>query len=185
MSERGPQIAEPPPPETTLPHTDTLTDRQLRERIADAVPFELYVYDLVQDRKIYANRKPGGAWGYEQEEIDRGGKTFFAQLIHEDDRERVVDGMNERFALLKDGETTEIEYRIRRGDGQWRWVRTRDVIFSRKSDGSPKQILGTIHDVTEQKLAEQALAKHKRLLDLVTNAAPVVIYLYDLVANKT
>ena len=185
MSNKTSQPPESPPAETIFSQASTVTDRQLLERIADAAPFMLYVYDLVEHRNIYENRKLGVTWGYAQRDIDQGGRAFFAQLIHEDDRERVVERMEERFATLKDGEATEIEYRVRRGDGQWRWVRTRSVVFSRTSDGAPRQILGSMQDVSEHKLAEQALQQKRSLLQLVANAAPAVIYMYDMVAGKT
>jgi PAS domain S-box-containing protein len=169
---------------TIFPQANALGDRQLLERIAEAAPFMLYVYDLSEHRNIYENRKMADTWGDAQEDIDRGGGPF-AGLIHEDDRERVVKGIEERFATLKDGEATETEYRVRCGEGQWRWVRTRCVVFNRTSDGSPRQILGTMQDVTEQKYAEQALEQSRTLLHLVANAAPVVIYMYDLLAGKT
>ena len=35
----------------------------------------------------------------------------------------------------------------------WRWLRTRDVVFTRSSDGVPQQILGTASDITKQKQA--------------------------------
>ena len=130
----------------------------------------LYIYDLVDHRNVYENRTIAAEWGYSQEEVDRGGEGFFSSIIHDDDRDRLTWRAKERCATLKDGEFSEIEYRVRRGDGAWRWVHSRDVVFSRDPDGSPRQILGTLQDVTEQKNAEIALMENQRRLDLVSLA---------------
>jgi PAS domain S-box-containing protein len=158
---------------------------KLFERVARAVPFLVYIYDLVEHRNVYENRNMAAEWGYSQEEVDRRGQAFLPSIIHEEDRDRVLGRGEERFANLEDGDCAETDYRVRRGDGQWRWFHLRDVVFARNPDGTPRQILRTMQDVTEQKNAELALIESQRLFDVVSNAAPVVIYMHDLVANQS
>jgi len=185
MSDRSSRPASDLTTSGESPEPSRPTSLKLLERVAAAVPLMLYIYDLVEHRNVYENRSMAAEWGYSQEEVDRGGEAFFSSIIHDDDRGRVLGEREERFANLKDGDCAETDCRVRRGDGEWRWIHLREVVFARAPDGTPRQILGTMQDVTQQKNAELALSESQRLLDLVSNAAPVVIYMYDLVANRT
>ena len=42
-------------------------------------------------------------------------------------------------------------------NGEWRWLLSRDTVFSRTSDGRIKELLGTATDITEHKRAQTAL----------------------------
>jgi PAS domain S-box-containing protein len=62
-------------------------------------------------------------------------------------------------------ETFEMEYRLRRHDGEFRWVFDRGVPRS-NPDGSFAGYIGSCIDVTERKLAEEALsAVNRRLIE--------------------
>ena len=144
MSERDSREASLTASERDASGLRHLRSPKLLQQIAAAIPFFLYIYDLVEHRNIYTNRSAAAEWGYSQEEVDRGGLALFSTIIHEDDRERLFGRAADRFSALKDGEVSEVEYRVRRGDGQWRWVHIRDVVFSRDAAGHPRQILGTM-----------------------------------------
>jgi two-component sensor histidine kinase len=46
---------------------------------------------------------------------------------------------------------------MRTATGEWKWVHGRGKITKRHIDGSPIQVSGTIHDITERKLVEEQL----------------------------
>ncbi|MEW5688241.1 MAG: HWE histidine kinase domain-containing protein [Pseudomonadota bacterium] len=78
-------------------------------------------------------------------------------LVHPDDIERL---RGEHAATLAAGETTSrYQYRIRRPDGEIRWVEGAGR-FIPGADGRPERMVGTLIDVTERKAAE----RHERLL---------------------
>jgi len=52
----------------------------------------------------------------------------------------------------------QIEYRIRHKDGHYIWVLDRGMVVSRTGEGLPGRIIGTHTDITERKLAEQAIS---------------------------
>ncbi len=66
----------------------------------------------------------------------------------------------ETFQRLRRGdlEYTELDYRIRRPDGEVRWLTSRREL-TRDEHGVPVRIDGVIQDVTAQRLAQQALAE--------------------------
>jgi PAS domain S-box-containing protein len=91
------------------------------------------------------------------------------EALHPDDVTRVVDRME---VMLKTGEPIDMEYRISKGDGEWRWMRTRG---SPRRDSSGKIIrwYGSVEDIDDRKKTEQALIESEALLKAVFSAVPV------------
>ncbi|NJL33780.1 MAG: diguanylate cyclase [Chloroflexaceae bacterium] len=92
------------------------------------------------------------------------GRNVLPTILHPDD---LVHAINHRTVLAQtpDETVSHFEYRVRHKDGTWRWLQSREVVFMRTTEGQPQQILGVAHDITEQKLNEEALrASEHRLL---------------------
>ena len=53
-----------------------------------------------------------------------------------------------------DGEFYDTEYRVKKADGEYCWLYSRDTVFNRNQDGLVTQLLGVVTDITERKLAE-------------------------------
>jgi PAS domain S-box-containing protein len=78
----------------------------------------------------------------------------WAEGIHPDDRERSWNV----YARASEGhEPFQMEYRLRRHDGEYRWILGSGVPRS-NADGSYAGYIGSAVDVTERKLAEEALS---------------------------
>jgi signal transduction histidine kinase len=84
------------------------------------------------------------------------GDTFIPRLMHPDDQ-AVLPMIAKDYDIRKDGEIFEHIFRFKHKNGQWRWLHRIATIFSRTPDGRPKQILGTIADITRFKQAERDL----------------------------
>ena len=126
--------------------------------IAQANPNILYVYDLIDKKNIYTNREVVTSLGYTPEDIQQMGESVNQSLFHPDDLAGIAETMS-RLASAKNGEILESEYRMRHKSGEWRWVLTRETVFSRTPEGHPKQILGSATDISDRKHAEAALQK--------------------------
>lgn len=83
----------------------------------------------------------------------------FVETIHPDDRDMVTTAVSNSI------ESTEIPYdlshRIIRPDGDLRYVREKGVIYRDEND-RPIRMLGVVHDITETKLAEEALRESEQ-----------------------
>ena len=92
------------------------------------------------------------------EEPERG----WASEVHPDD----VDRCLERYAAAFDTRAEfEMEYRLRRSDGKYRWVADRGKP-SFEADGSFRGYVGSCVDITEQKQSEERLIEaNARLLE--------------------
>jgi PAS domain S-box-containing protein len=105
------------------------------------------------------------------EVAERGGWTT---LIHPDDLEAVLADVR----VLAQGQSMVSERRIVTKSGDVRWLR-----FSARplldDNGCVVRILGAGQDITERKLASQALKRERDLLNTIINSTPDNIYLKD------
>jgi PAS domain S-box-containing protein len=69
----------------------------------------------------------------------------------------------------------EIEYRVRRADGEYRWTAARAVPLL-NADGSVREWIGANTDITEQRRAEEALRNSERRMRFVFDSMPQKIY---------
>src|SRR3984885_4062587 len=76
------------------------------------------------------------------------------QLVHPEDLAKVGEAM--RSILNKDAEGASIEFRLRAGDGAFRWVENRYVPV-RDKEGRLIEVEGIVIDVTERKAAEEKI----------------------------
>ncbi len=78
----------------------------------------------------------------------------------------------------QDGHDTEISYRIRRADGRLRWVRIRGFPV-RNSKEEIYRLVGFVEDITERKLANEALRESEAKLRDLFQQSPDVIMTVD------
>lgn len=133
------------------------------QRITDSSPNLLYIFDVEEQRNVYANHEIATVLGYSQAEIQQMGDQVLANIIHTDDWEKILTQL-QKLATAKDGEILETEMRVRQANGEWRWLYSRETVFSRTDDGRVKQILGVSTDITERKQGEIKLQKQAQNL---------------------
>ncbi len=146
------------------------------ERITELTPNLLYIYDHVEQRNVYMNRSVAEILGYSAAQIQEMGANLFPIICHPDDLNLVYEAIQQLYSL-QDSEFVEIEYRVKNAQGLWRWLYSRDMVFSRTADGRVKQNLGTSQDITKRKQAELALLKSEKRFQEISASSPGVIYI--------
>jgi len=162
---------------------ENLKERQhLIETILDAEPGTVYIYDLQVGKNVFVNQNWLINYGYSVEET-QDVENLLSEVIHPDDLAQVTAYHDQIRTVKDDIDIFEIEYRIHRKDGEWRWVQSRDTIFSRSADGQVTQILGILHDITESKKSRSALIesekKYRQLFENMTSGFAVHKMIYD------
>ncbi|MGB7228754.1 MAG: sigma 54-interacting transcriptional regulator, partial [Candidatus Acidiferrales bacterium] len=87
--------------------------------------------------------------------------------IHTEDRDQLLDSWRR---LLASGEPGEMEARLRRHDGDYRWFLFR-VEPARDNHGNIFKWCGANTDIEDRKRAEALLAAEKRTLEMIANGA--------------
>jgi PAS domain S-box-containing protein len=89
--------------------------------------------------------------------------------------------IREDMAALRTGtkQRFEWEYRIRRPEGDLRWVQSRGKVAGRDADGVATRISGTITDIDARKRAEEALRESEARFRVLAGQTPVGIFQAD------
>lgn len=96
-------------------------------------------------------------FGYQPGAVEVSNELFF-QHVHPDDREAIAATLSR--AIETDG-VYNIEHRIIRMDGQERIVYERGEILPDLHTGERSKMIGTVQDITEQRLVEQQIRKNE------------------------
>jgi PAS domain S-box-containing protein len=122
------------------------------EQILNTSPNLIFICDLTEGRNIYVNREVTRILGYTPRMVQEMGDKLLTAIVHPEDIRRVLEHLAD-ISHARDGEIHEIECRIKRADGQWRWLCSRDVAFARSPDGTVTRMLGTAMDIDDRKRA--------------------------------
>jgi PAS domain S-box-containing protein len=152
------------------------------QKLSEANPNILYVYDLIEQQNVYINREIDEILDYTPEDLKQMGTDVVQTLMHPEDLARFREYLKQ-FETGKDGDIFEFEYRMRHKNGEYFWFFSRDTLFARTADGKPKQILGAATNITQRKQAEAQLRQQKELLQTIFDNIPVMLMLYDPAGN--
>lgn len=142
---------------------EALREAEVRYRtLVEQVPAITYMDRVLEDDStdlvpVYISPQVEVVLGYTPEEWVAD-EDLWTKLVHPDDRAEVARiGDATRVA----GEPFSAEYRMIRRDGRVVWIRESSVLI-RDEVGNPSVWQGIMLDVTEQKIAEQALRASER-----------------------
>ncbi|MFA9478708.1 PAS domain-containing protein [Phycisphaerales bacterium AB-hyl4] len=154
-------------------HERALRESEQRFRAtADAAPVLIWMSGL--DKKCFYFNKGWLAFTGRsmEEEVGDG----WAEGVHAEDRERCLKVYTEAFARR---EPFRMDYRLRRADGEYRWVLDHGVP-RRMSDGTFAGFIGTCVDITEQRRTEEELRESESRLRFTLDAARIGTWQWDI-----
>jgi PAS domain S-box-containing protein len=144
-------------------------------QVIETTPNLLYIYDLVEKRNIYANRQIRTFLGYSPEQLQAMGQPLFQSLFDPNDVP-LIEKHHEALSRAGDGDVRVLEYRVRHSSGEWRWLSSHDVVFSRNAEGLATQILGSAQDITDRKRTEEALGESEAFYRALAENLPGIVY---------
>lgn len=153
--------------------------QRMVSRIVQHTPNLLYIFEVQQHRYTFVNNAFEEFFGWSRSDLDRTGSKVPARLINPDDLERMA-ASQKALGDLPESAVSEIEFRALRADGEWRCMRSREVVFSRSEGGEVSEVLGMAGDITEQVRATEELRHANALLTATFNASPLAMIVNDL-----
>lgn len=94
----------------------------------------------------------------------------WSDLLHPDDRERVLKEYNDTISDYTGQKTYDVEYRLRTKNRGYRWYRAVGKP-TRRPDGTPITYVGVFIDITEQKEMMRELAEQRESLSIALEEA--------------
>jgi PAS domain S-box-containing protein len=122
----------------------------------------------VQTKSLYLSERWKSMLGYGIDDL-AGNFEEWKALLHPDDTERVVAGLNRHLA----GETEfyETEYRLRCRDGGYKWILSRGkALFN--DEGIPVRMSGSNTDISERRAAEAHARDRTEQLNVIFALSP-------------
>jgi PAS domain S-box-containing protein len=132
--------------------------------LAESLPQLVWITDPV-GKVLFSNRRFREYAGLNPGERADGGM----EIVHPDEMPNVIKSWAHSLAT---GEPLELEYRLRRFDGEYRTFLARGVAI-RSDAGGIERWIGTCIDIHDQKLAEEALRRNEKLATAGRLAASV------------
>ena len=164
----------------------TLENVQLLERLresdarfrlmADTTPVMIWVTDGAGSIE-FVNRAYCDFFGVKEADVQ--GPGGWQPLVHPDDIGHYVDGF---LQSLRAGTSFFAEARVRRADGQWRWIASY-AAPRLSNDGRILGAVGSSPDITELKEAELALQISEQRLHTIVDSTPALVYVVDVDNN--
>ncbi len=158
--------------------------RQYLRLITETTPHWIYIFDLDEMGVTYTNRSILRDLGYPRklDQSERSVEGFTAYMPPEElpHLARLFD----EWPVLADGQIRDDEYRLRHADGSVHSFAGREIVFTRRPDGTVKQVLGTLTDITRQKRAEESLRQSESALAEAQQIGHLGSWVLDLLKDE-
>jgi PAS domain S-box-containing protein len=152
--------------------------RSLMQQMIEASPDILYVHDLIAHRNVFITGRVREILGWSRDEIAAMGGEVLGTLIYPEDLPSVGDHLA-RLRSLSDESIAEVEYRMRRPDGSYVWLRSREKVFQRGADGFVTRVFGAATCIQPYKEAQAELISAEGLLHATLDSLTAQIAILD------
>ncbi|GKS68932.1 PAS domain S-box-containing protein/diguanylate cyclase (GGDEF) domain-containing protein [Nitrosomonas sp. PY1] len=132
----------------------------------------------LETNEVYYSPRWKSMLGYAENELGNNLDTW-ANLVHPDDKNRVLEKVQDYIAGRAD--SYEVEMRIRHKDGHEIYVLSRAFLVTHGSDNKPVRLVGTHIDITERKNTELSDNKNTEILEMIAIGQPAAD-IYDAIA---
>lgn len=144
-------------------------------------------WDIASD-VIRINERTASIVGLTGVAADTVDGRLWKDFIHADDLAAVMAEMDR--LLNGNIDYFDVEYRVRRGDGEWLWLNSRGKVVVWDAGGRPLRVSGTHQDISarkrielEREEARMATESARQMLQLALDAIPVRVFWKDLDLN--
>lgn len=127
------------------------------QQLADLLEEVFYVVEPESGRTLYVSPSFERVWGLPAQAL-YDNPLVYQEAVLPEDKPLVLQAFESKRA----GRPNRLEYRIRRPDGEVRWIWDRNFTVSGPPDG-PVRVVGLAADVTEYRIAQESLRQMQRM----------------------
>jgi PAS domain S-box-containing protein len=135
------------------------------QRIADASPTILYLFDVTRNSFVYLNREIFYVLGYTPEEVLAFGEDAVNRLYHPDDKHLLPERKGSGAKFEHKESMMQYECRLQNKAGEWSWFLVREIVFGKNKEGDVQQVLGAALDINKRKEMEKTLLQNSFRLE--------------------
>jgi PAS domain S-box-containing protein len=146
-------------------------NQQLLDQIVTTIPDVVYVQQLPGLNPTYVAPGAERLLGYSGDEVIGAGDRWLA-LLHEDDRERV---MQEVQAAIASRQKAVIVTRMQHKEGGFRWVEAH-ISPRLNEQGEPVALVGGLSDITQRHEMDERVQESERSLHTLLSNLPGMAY---------
>ncbi len=161
-----------------------IEQQQATSRLLDASREGLWDFELKPDGAYFISPRTAELLGYTISGLPI--PFDFRRHVYPEDWPTVRDELTAALKGLK--EYAEADFRAVKPNGETTWVRIRGITVPQRSErdahlaGRPVRLIGSVLDISRERLAEQNLAAQKQLFANVFSVLPVAAFIAD--ANR-
>lgn len=138
---------------------EAVKDREDRlSKIMKAANDGMWDWDLLSD-EVYFDPRYYQMAGYEVDDFPHRLEEF-QNRVHPNHVAHVMDQAEKH--LKGEIDRFIVEFKFRKKQGDWIWIMGRGIIVERDESGKPLRFVGTHTDITERKMAEEALRESEQ-----------------------
>jgi PAS domain S-box-containing protein len=145
--------------------------RQIAETLTNGV---FYMYDRVSNQFIYVSPAYEKIWGRSCRSLYDDPYTYL-EAVHPEDKPRLWENIRHE---LEEGVYIDTEYRILQPGGTVRWIHSRNFPVS-DPDGKVNRVAGMAEDITERRIAEDALRESEDRYRKLVEISPSAVLLHQ------
>ena len=128
---------------------------------------EFQTYDVLNGKLIFSSGVVHQLLGYPEDEFIDLSSDFYKRIIHPDDF-HIAQATIKKVMQSKDGDVIEMTVRVRRSDGFYIWVHSRQMIYQRSPDGKACTIITEVEDLTKLIEIQNELEEKVKQLEVVS-----------------
>ncbi len=147
---------------TVKKYTKRLEEKEHKFNVMAQITGQIMFQKEIETENIRWFSNVEAMLGYEYEEFNNYTVEQIRELIHPDDKSKVIK--NEELILGSPSEFTKIEYRIKKKNGDYIYVEEIETILY-DDKGRQLQILGTLRDITANKENEAKILEYQKNLE--------------------
>jgi len=152
---------------------DLLKSKEQLSLVVEGAELSTWDWDI-KNNKLHHNERWFEILGLNVNEIKSDIESW-KNLIHPEEKEKVIENLNAH--LRGESPTYEAEYRLKHKSGNWIWVQDKGKVTEFDNDNNPIRLTGTLADITNRKLAEEAVKMSERRYSILFNNAGDAIFI--------